>query len=387
MEFLWEADSAASGDSGNIYEDLDTLPPNGSDDGVSDSDIFQELGVVVDTEQGKEGRKESSETQEKTDVLSNGGHKEDQNDRTICDTTARQQGEQNHSSGTTAETEKKKGKKKEKAESSIGNGMEVSENSTRSKNIIPSDSPNHRGKKKKLQQKETQDSTRKLILESQAKRRNGNNGSLAEDREGSKKEVQTKNLTHDAPLTSKNKDLQFILSRVTKNRSSTEKKEPAPQDQQLQPDSGVAAQSGENKLVSKENGKGSLDTAVREKIKEVHKIEAVSKSHVMREAAETKELPGPPGPEANTNANSLVDSIMCMAGYSLRPTAGDFMTQTNSDKSCKSPKLPKDPKKSNSSQEKEDQLDLFEDLLVGRGRDEVQFQQSLVTCELLFLIF
>ncbi|XP_050736401.1 serine-rich adhesin for platelets-like isoform X2 [Eriocheir sinensis] len=416
MGSLWEASSATSGDSGNLYEDLES--PCGSDSEVSDSDIFQELGVVGNLEEKLPASKESFEAEETTDK------EEDPNDRTICESTASHQDAPTHNNDATPQMEKEECKKKEKTKNSLRNSTLVSENST-PKSVIPPDSPNTRSKMRKLQQIEAKESIRKLTLETQAKELNSNDGCLTEQGDGSQNGAQTKDPDQTTPLTlplaSKNKDLQFILSRVIKNRSSTEKKEPIPPDQELNPGSGPTAQnkneSGENKFVSQVSGRSSVDTAMKEKKKGVHTMgtdsrscvvretrgtrDPVSKVHgrsgldtvmkekdmkkeiqametdssgcITREAVEMGELSGSAGSEpANDNAIGLVDKIMCMAGFSQRPTAADFMAETNTGKKYKIPKLSKAPKKTISSKEEEDnQMDLFEDILVGRDRDEL----------------
>lgn len=413
MASLWEASSATSEDSGNLYDDLDS--PCSSESEVSDSDIFQELGVLGNIEEELPAYKESvKKAQERTDI------EEDPNDRTICESTASHQDAPNQRSDTTPQTAREETKKEEKTEKSLRNGTIVSENSTKN-NVVPPDSPNTRSKMRKLREEEkAKKSIRKLTLESQAKERNRKDGCLSEQGDGRQRGGQTKDPDQDTPLTlplaSKNKDLQFILSRVMKNRSSTERKEPIPPHQELNPESGVRAEneSGENNSVPQVNGSSSLEPRAKEKKKEregrtvemdsrgcvarepmsevygrggiftvvkekerrngVQATEMDGGSCVTGEAAEARELPGPaPSEPPNSNTSSLVNKIMSMAGFSQRLTAADFMPEANTVKKYKIPKVSKASKKMKSSKREEgNELDLFEDVLVGRDRDEVR---------------
>lgn len=412
MASLWEASSATSEDSGNLYDDLDS--PCGSESEVSDSDIFQELGVLGNIKEELPAYKENvKKAQEGTDI------EEDPNDRTICESTASHQDAPNQGSDTAPQTAREETKKKEKTENSLRNGTLVSENST--KNNVPPDSPNTRSKMRKLREEEkAKKSIRKLTLESQAKERNRKDGCLSEQGDGRQRGGQTKDPDQDTPLTlplaSKNKDLQFILSRVMKNRSSTERKEPIPPHQELNPESGVCAEkeSEENNSVLQVNGGSSLERRAKEKKKERegHTVETDSRGCVAREpvsevygrgglftvvkekerknevrametdggscvtgeAAEARELPGPAVSEPpNSNTSSLVNKIMSIAGFSQRLTAADFMPEVNTVKKYKIPKVSKESKKMKSSKGEEgNELDLFEDVLVGQDRDEVR---------------
>lgn len=411
---LWEVGSDTSVGSINLYDDLGTPVASDDDGDVSDSDIFQELGVVPSDKQ-LPSSKESCETQEKVDVLSVRKKEKKPNDRKSCETTPSCQNVSSYDCDsppppTLPQTEKKEGQKKAKS-GSVKSSKLTSENFT--KKIVPPDSPNTRSKAKKIlqEQKEAKE-IRKLNLEKETKGRNidASLGEIKIDR--SKKDVKTSGSDQGTPLVlataSRNKDLEFVLSRVMKkksvekekqnpidpgslikkgsNSSSFEKDKNNPTNMELltkeennssssKHESGVIPNNntiGENASSPEVNRKSSLDTAVKKK-KELR--ETSSRSGFRKETTGSEKVCGSgvfgPEPAIRSSPNSLVDKIMNMAGFSQRPTAADFMTATETGKKYKIPKLSKATKKSKSI-EKEDQLDLFEDLLVGRDREKVR---------------
>ncbi|XP_063869165.1 serine/arginine repetitive matrix protein 2-like [Scylla paramamosain] len=394
-ESLWNADSDASSELSDIYGDIDDhAARNLEAEDVDDADIFQELGRIADEEKQLSSYRASFEAQGNSglifDVYSQNQRKENcQTEQTTSELTDGKMTptcDSNVLGHNLSQTEKDYARKEEKSEALIGNSTFVCE-SRESEFLQDGSSVSTCSKAKK---KQTRDGTKKSV-ESHSKKKSK---SHEHKDSGSKKENKTGSWNGSPTAlqlgASPNKDLQFVLSRVMNSKcplrsretdSSAKKNGDVSKNQHSLPKEISSERCDHSKSSSREetlSSKGNCKSATseskmggKEKVLEVQEGKPSDERSVMRVATEAKELHTAPGPAPVSIASvSVVDKIMMMAGGPNRSSAADFMNvgdASTTEKKTNSYTIPKKIKK----ESQDNQLDLFEDFLVGQDRDEL----------------
>ncbi|MPC23905.1 hypothetical protein E2C01_016972 [Portunus trituberculatus] len=245
---------------------------------------------------------------------------------------------------------------------------------------------------KKAKKKQARDCTRKSV-ESHSKKKSKSHH-IKHEAIQIKKEKETDSL-NDNPTAlqlsaSLNKDLQFVLSRVIKNSKhplESRENDLSAKNNDVSKDQHSLTKDGKNESdqslsSSREktpSSQGDYKSAASEdkvegkgKVLEVQEGNPSDGKNVRKVATVAEESHTPPRSVPVSVASSdVVQNIMMMAQVSKRSTAADYMNvgHASTTSKTKSYRIPKKTKKETEN----NQLDLFEDFLVGQDRDEVSF--------------
>ena len=408
FDTLMDTDSDASSEFDDIYQDLDNNADGNSEtEEVNDADIFQELGQIASEENQSSICKTSFEFQ--GNFLQDRQKLEYPNEQSLNESTVGRRTPVNDNDTlphNLSQVKKEPAKKEEKTEGVVNNSAFVDEGGESERSQDSSVST--RSKTKRLSRKHTRDGTGKKSAEKHSKSRS--KSCPVEHEERRKKENKTKH-SHQSKLVAldsdaiKNKDLHFVLSRVMKkpsgpsetkeNDSSTKKncdipsnQHPLPKDERSlclnKPTNDISSvRSGpsqknrrEKMYTSKQKDKKHTSVNIKEEkemASEVREGTTNDGGDARRLATRIKELAAAPTPEPKDKApSSVIQNIMMMAGGYHRPAALDFMnvaTNTSTTKKTKQHTIQKKSKQ----EDQDNQLDLFEDFLVGQDRDEVSY--------------